>query len=154
VEREYRSRQRQLLIAASIVALYVATFSVILEPDPVTHTKVHAGTYIWQVVPFALLTAFFGWRAFKVRLVTAPGGIKVYRVASREYLPWSTIRGFEIHDSTSGRIVAVVARRTNGRTVRLKSFWVGKAGHSDEAGALKAALEADQAARTTAAAVA
>ena len=154
MEREYRSRQRQLLIAASIVGLYIATFSVVLEPDPATGIKIPATTYVWQLVPFALLTAFFGWRAMRVRLVTAPGGIKVYRVASREFLPWSTIRGFEIHESDTGRIVAVVARRTNGRSVKLKSFWVGKQGRSDEADELRAALESDRAARTAPAAVA
>src|SRR2546423_1684953 len=111
--RMYRSRPRQLLIAASILGLYIATFSIVLEPDPVTHTKVPAATYMWQVIPFALLTLVLGWRAFRVRLVSTPEGLGVQRVVSREFLPWSTIRDFEVHESPSGRIVTVVARRTN-----------------------------------------
>ena len=148
MEREYRSRQRQLLIAASILGLYIATFSVVLEPDPATGIKVPASTYIWQLIPFALLTVFFGWRALQVRLVTTPDGIKVYRVVSREFLPWSTIRGFEVHESPSGRVVSVVARRTDRRTVRLKNFYAGKTGRTDEADALRAELEADRTDRT------
>src|SRR3954454_24477614 len=125
-ERVYRSKQRQLLIAASIVALYVATFSVVLEPDPVSHTKVDPSKYLWQVIPFALLTIFLGWRAMQVRLVSTTDGLAVHRVASREFLPWSTITGFEIHESPTGWMASVVARRTNGRTVRLANHWVGR----------------------------
>ena len=146
MQRVYRSRQRQLLLAASIVALYIATFSVVLEPDPVSHTMIHFGTYVWQLVPFAILTAFFGWRAFKVRVVTTPDGLGIQRVASREFLPWSTVRGFEVHPTPSGRLVTVVVRRTNGRIVKLKTFWVRSDGMA-EAEAMRVALETDRAAR-------
>src|SRR4051794_25331768 len=81
------------------------------------------------------------WRALQVRLVTTPDGMQVQRVTGREFLPWSTVRGFEVHDSTSGRILMVVARRTNSRTVRLRSF---SATRADEAEAFRAALEADR----------
>src|SRR3954469_16758791 len=83
-QRVYRSRQRQLLIAAAIVAAYVATFSVVLEPDPVSHTKVPAAKYLWQLIPFAFLTAFLGWRALKVRIVSTGAGLAVHRVVARE----------------------------------------------------------------------
>jgi len=150
-QKVYRSRQRQLLIAASILAAYLATFSVLLEPDPVSHTKVGAGKYLWQVIPFALLTVVLGWRALKVRLVSSRDGLAAHRVATREFLPWSTVSGFEIHESPTGRVASVVARRTNGRTVRLVNFWAGKAGANGvvppAAEALRAELEADMAAR-------
>jgi hypothetical protein len=147
-ERVYRSKQRQLLIAASIVALYVATFSVVLEPDPVSHTKVDPSKYLWQVIPFAVLAIVLGWRAMQVRLVSTADGLAVHRVASREFLPWSTISGFEVHPSSTGWMSAVVARRTNGRTVRLTNFWAGRS-HEDPpaALALRADLEADLAGR-------
>jgi hypothetical protein len=125
-ERIYRSKQRQLLIAASILAAYIATFSVVLEPDPVSHTKVDPSKYLWQVIPFAFLTMFLGWRAMRVRLVSTADGLAVHRVASREFLPWSTITGFEIHESSTGWMASVVARRINGRTVRLANYWVGR----------------------------
>ena len=146
-QKVYRSRKRQLLIAASILAAYVATFSVILEPDPVSHTKVGPGKYLWQLIPFAVLTVVLGWRALQVRLVSSRDGLAVHRVASREFLPWSTVSGFEIHESSTGRIASVVARRTNGRSVRLVNFWAGKAGAAGvappAAATLQAELEAD-----------
>ena len=150
-QRVYRSRQRQLLTAASILAAYVATFSVVLEPDPVSHTKVHPGNYLWQVIPFAILTLVLGWRAMRIRLVSTRDGLAVHRVATREFLPWSTITGFEVHESPTGRVASVVARRTNGRTVRLANFWAGKAGAAGvtppAADALRSELESDLAHR-------
>ena len=143
-QRIYRSRQRQLLVAGSILAAYLATFSVILQPDPVSDTKIAAGHYLWQVIPFAVLTLVLGWRAMNVRLVSTADGLQVHRVASREFLPWATVRGFEVHESPTGRIVSVVARRTNRRTVRLANYLVGNRAAAE---ALRSDLEADLTAR-------
>src|SRR5207237_9905099 len=85
-EREYRSRRRQLLLAASLVAAYVATFSVVLEPDPVSHVKPVPSKYLWQAIPFAILTAVLIWRAFRARTVSPPDGLHGHRVLSH-WLP-------------------------------------------------------------------
>jgi hypothetical protein len=147
--RTYRSRRRQALISASIVALYAATFSIIFEPDPVTHLKPLPGDYLWQVVPFGIFTAVLAIRAFQVRLVTTPIGLTAYRVVGHESMPWAVVEGFERHTSPTGRTVAVVMRHSNGRSLRLMSFWLRKedGGRSPRAEALLAELEADRTAR-------
>jgi hypothetical protein len=147
-ETTYASRRRQVLICVAVLASFFATFGMVFEPDPVTHTKALPSQYLWELVPFAVLTLVMAARCFRARLVTTPNGLHIYRVTSDEELPWSDIRGFEVHRSPSGRLSPVVARVASGRTVRLALFRTDReTGTAPDAEQLAERLRADRAAR-------
>lgn len=145
-EVTYVSKRRQIQVCLAIVGLYVATFSAVLEPDYVTHVRPKPSAYLWQVVPFALLTMVMAVRAFRARIVTTPSALHVYRVTSHEELAWADVRGFEVHRSPSGHFASVVARHATGRLTRVALFRVRRkdGGTSPEAKALADALGADR----------
>lgn len=150
-ETTYASRRRQLQMGLVVIGLYLLTFSVVLEPDYVTHTRPKPSAYLWQVVPFAILTAFMAVRAYRSRVVTTPSAIHVHRATSHEELAWADVRGFEVHRTPSGRFNSVVARTAAGRTVRIALFRAAKGGgRAPEAVEFAAQLESDRAARIAA----
>jgi hypothetical protein len=147
-ETTYASRRRQLLICLAVLAFFFSTFGMVFEPDPVTHTLAKPSQYLWELVPFAVLTLVMAARCFRARLVTTAASLQVWRVTSHEILPWSDVRGFEVHRSPSGRLAPLVARLASGRTVRLALFRVDRhTGHSSEAEQLAEQLRADRQAR-------
>ncbi|MDP9072763.1 MAG: hypothetical protein M3N98_01085 [Actinomycetota bacterium] len=109
-QRVYASRRRQLLLVASLVGIFVASLSVVIEPDPSTGLKPGPGDYLWVVIPGTILVAVLVWRAFKSRIVTDGRGIDLVRVVGHEFLPWSRVRHFEVHPTPSRAGVAVMAR--------------------------------------------
>jgi hypothetical protein len=133
-----------------VVGSFVATFGVVFEPDPVTHTLAKPSQYLWELVPVAVLTLVLALRCFKARIVTTAATVEVYRVTSHEILPWSDVRGFEVHRSPSGRLAPLVARLESGRTVRMALFRVDRhTGRSSEAERLAEQLRADRQIRLT-----
>ena len=144
--RTYRSRRKQLLIAAGLVASFGVGFASILYPDPVTHTVSGPGEYLWEVIPGAILIIILAIRGLQSRLVTSSRGLLAYRVTGKDWLPWSRIRGFEVHRMAGGRAAAVVARLDDERVVRLWSYPASRneGGRSDSARALAAELTADR----------
>jgi len=117
----YATRRRQLLLAASLVAVYVATVSLVFEPDPSTGIKPLPGDYLWVVIPGTIVLAVLVWRAMKTRIETSDAGIDLFRVAGHEALPWSDIRGFEVHPTPGRQGFAVRARRPDETLVTLRS---------------------------------
>ena len=147
-ELTYASRRRQLQVCLAVIGLYLVTFSVVFEPDYLTHTRPKPSAYLWQVVPFAVLTMIMAARAFRARIVTTPAALHLYRVTSHEELAWADVRGFEVHRSPSGRFASVVARLATGRTVRVALFRRDrKTGTSAEARRLADVLIEDRAER-------
>ena len=63
----YRSRRRQLLIVAGMVALFVLLWAQTQQPDYETHVKPQFSKYVWELAPFLLLTVVMAIRAFRVR---------------------------------------------------------------------------------------
>jgi hypothetical protein len=149
-ETTYASRRRQWLIALSVIGSFIATFGMVFEPDPVTHTLAKPSQYLWELVPVAVLTIVMAARCFRARVVTTATSLEVFRVTSQDVLPWSDVRGFEVHRTPSGRLAPVVARVASGRTVRLALFRVDRhTGGSPEAEQLAEQLRADRQTRLT-----
>ncbi|MDQ6615921.1 MAG: PH domain-containing protein [Actinomycetota bacterium] len=119
--RVYARRPRQLLIAGSLLGIFLATLSMVLEPDPSTGIKPLPGDYLWVVIPGAIMLAVLVRRAFRARIQTDAGGVELVRVAGHERLPWSDIRGFEVHPTPSRQGFAVRARRHNEALVTLRN---------------------------------
>jgi hypothetical protein len=109
--RVYMNRRRQFLYAFGLVAVFLATLSLVFEPDPDTGLKPLPGDYLWVVIPGTILVAVLVWRASKARIQTDDRGVDVIRTVGHEYLPWSDIRCFEIHPTPSKQGSAVLARR-------------------------------------------
>jgi hypothetical protein len=154
--RVYSSRSRQLLLAASMVALLVVSLSVILEPDPETGVRPVPGDYLWVVIPGVLLMAVLAWRSLRVRVVTDSDGLDITRVLGHERVPWSQLRRFEVHP-TPGKQGYVVRARLHDEV--LVKVWVeimvrpvrdrdeARRIAKERADALAAQLEADRVGR-------
>jgi hypothetical protein len=154
--RSYATRARRLLLAGSLVAIYLVSLSVILEPDPDTGLTPVPSDYIWVVVPAAVLIAALVWRALKIRVTTDPGGLDVIRVVGHEAVPWRDLRGFEVHPTPGRQGFAVLARLHNERLVKvwteivvrpIRDRSAAKAVSRDRAVAIAGLLEADRAER-------
>jgi hypothetical protein len=117
--RRYATRARRLLLAGSLVALYLVSLSVILEPDPATGLRPVPNDYLWVVVPAAFLIAALVWRSLKVQVVTDQRGLDVIRVVGHEAVPWPDLRGFEVHPTPGRQGFTVVARLHNERLVKV-----------------------------------
>lgn len=109
--RVFVSRRRQLLLAGGLLAVFLATVGLVLEPDPETGIKPMPGDYLWVVIPGVIVLLILLRRAMKARVVTDDGGIDVFRVAGHEYVPWSDVRGFEVHPTPGRQGSAVRIRR-------------------------------------------
>jgi hypothetical protein len=108
--RVYQSRNRRLLISASLIALLIGGSSLILEKDPETGMRPTPNDYLWVVVPAAALLLVLAWRALKVKVSTDSRGIEIVRVANRERVPWRRLRRFEVHPTPGKQGWVVVAR--------------------------------------------
>jgi hypothetical protein len=141
----YRSGRRRALVAGSVVVAFLALFSITQEADPTTHVRPRPSEYLWQIVPFALLTLALAARALRTRLVATDNGLHVYRVTSHEFVPWQSVRAFEVHPSPTGRLTRVVARLEGDRLFRLGVFLVRRrdGGRSPGADRLAAALRGE-----------
>jgi hypothetical protein len=120
-QRVYVSRRRQLLLSAGLLGIFLATLSLVLEPDPETGIKPLPGDYLWVVIPGTIVLLVLLWRAAKARIETDGGGIDLFRVAGHEYVPWSDIRGFEVHPTPSRQGAAVRIRRRSEALVTVRS---------------------------------
>jgi hypothetical protein len=98
------------LLAGSIAGLYLASLTLLFEPDPDTGLKPLPSDYVWVVVPFAFLIAALAWRALKAKLVTDGSGLDVIRVVGHEVVAWRVLRGFEVHPTPGRQGYAIVAR--------------------------------------------
>jgi hypothetical protein len=155
--RSYATRARQLLLAGSLVALYLVSLTVIFEPDPATGLRPVASDYVWVVVPAAVLIAVLAWRSLKVRVVTDPGGLDVIRVVGHETVPWPDLRGFEVHPTPGRQGYVVLARLHNERLVKvwteiiirpIRDRPAAKAVARDRAAAIAELLDTDRAERS------
>jgi hypothetical protein len=155
----YASRRRQLLLAGSLVALFLVSLAVILEPDPDTGLKPVPGDYLWAVIPGAILIAVLAWRSLKARVVTDERGVEIVRVVGRERIPWPTMRRFEVHPTPGKQGSAVLARLDNEVLVKvwteimirpIRDRAAAKQIARARAEALAAALEADRRSRQAA----
>jgi hypothetical protein len=117
--RTYASRRRQLLLAGSIAGLYLASLTLLFEPDPDTGLKPLPSDYIWVVVPIGILIVALAWRALRAKLVTDASGLDVIRVVGHEVVPWRTLRRFEVHPTPGKQGYAVVARLYDERLVKV-----------------------------------
>jgi hypothetical protein len=145
----YRSRRRQILIAAGMLGLFVLLWSQTQQPDYETHVKPAFSRYVWELTPFLVLAIVMAIRAFRVRLVTTADGIHVYRVLSHRFLRWTEVTGIEVHPTPTGKLAAVKLRLESKLTVTVWSFRLRKrdSGHSAEAEELAERLRADRNAR-------
>src|SRR6516165_11907255 len=109
----YASRRRQLLLAGSLIALFLFSLTLLAEPDPDTGLKPVPGDYLWVVIPAALLIAVLAWRARKAKVVTDDRGVEIVRVVGHEWIPWPTMRRFEVHPTPGKPGFAVLARLDN-----------------------------------------
>jgi hypothetical protein len=117
--RRYATRSRRLLLAASLIAIYLISLSVILEPDPDTGLKPVPSDYIWVVVPAGILIAVLIWRSLKAQVLTDPHGVDIIRVVGHEVVAWPDLRRFEVHPTPGRQGYAVVARLGNERLVKV-----------------------------------
>ncbi|HSS08790.1 MAG TPA: hypothetical protein VLL25_02830, partial [Acidimicrobiales bacterium] len=155
----YASRRRQLLLAGSLVAIFVVSLSVILEPDPDTGLTPVPGDYLWVVIPGAILIAVLAWRSLKASVVTDEGGVDIVRVVGHERIPWRTVRRFEVHPTPGKQGYAVLARLDNEVLVKVwteimirpvRDRAAAKQIARARADALATALEADRRSRQVA----
>jgi hypothetical protein len=155
--RSYATRSRQLLLAGSLVALYLVSSTIIFEPDPATGLRPVASDYVWVVVPAAILIAVLAWRSLHVRVVTDSAGLDIIRVVGHETVPWRELRGFEVHPTPGHQGYAVVARLHNERLVKVRTEIVvrplrdrpaAKALARDRAAAVAGLLDSDRAERS------
>jgi hypothetical protein len=155
-QRVYVSRRRQLLLAAGLLAVFLATLSLVLEPDPETGIKPLPGDYLWVVIPGTIVLLVLVWRAMKARIETDSGGVDLFRVAGHEFVPWADVRGFEVHPTPGRQGSAVRIRRRSEALVTVRSeISVRPARDRDEARrlakvravALRDQLEADRMSR-------
>jgi hypothetical protein len=109
--RVYANRRRQWLYVFGLVAVFLCTLSLVFEPDPDTGLKPMPGDYLWVVIPGTILVAVLVWRAMKARIETDDRGVTVVRTVGHEFIPWSDVRGFEVHPSPSRQGSAVLVRR-------------------------------------------
>jgi hypothetical protein len=151
--RTYSRRSRQLLLAGSLVALYLAGLTLIFEPDPDTGLLPLPSDYVWVVGPAAILIAVLAWRSLKARVVTDSNGVDIIRVVGHEVVPWTALRRFEVHPTPGKQGFAAVARLHNERLVTVWTEIVvrpvrdrdtAKASARDRAQALVSLLEADR----------
>jgi hypothetical protein len=154
--RRYATRSRRLLLAASLIAIYLISLSVILEPDPDTGLKPVPSDYIWVVVPAGILIAVLIWRSLKAQVLTDPHGVDIIRVVGHEAVAWPDLRRFEVHPTPGRQGYAVVARLRNERLVKVWTEIVvrpirdrdaAKAVARDRADAIADLLETDRAER-------
>jgi hypothetical protein len=155
--RTYATRGRRLLLAGSLIAIYLVSFSVILEPDPETGLRPVPSDYVWVVVPAAILIGVLVWRSLKVRVVTDAGGLDVIRVVGHETVPWRDVRAFAVHPTPGRQGYFVVARLHNERLVKiwteivirpLRDRQAAKAVARDRAVAIADVLDTDRAERS------
>ena len=107
----YANRRRQWLYVLGIVAVYLSTVGMVFEKDPSTGIKPLPGDYLWVVIPGTIMVAVLVWRARKARIETDDRGVRVVRTVGQEFIPWSDIRGFEVHPTPSQQGSAVLVRR-------------------------------------------
>jgi hypothetical protein len=119
--RVYLNQKRRWLIATSLVALLLAGSSLIFEKDPDTGLLPVPGDYLWVVLPGAILILVLAWRALKVQVVTDRRGVEIVRVVGRERLPWSRVRGFEVHPTPGKQGTVVLARTDDEVLVKISS---------------------------------
>ncbi|MGH9126579.1 MAG: hypothetical protein ACRDZ8_17895 [Acidimicrobiales bacterium] len=119
--RVYAARTKQLLLAGSILAIYLCTISLIWEPDPDTGIRPTPGDYLPIVIPGTILVLWLIWRALKARVETSDGGVRLVRVVGKEWFPWSDVRGFELLPSPSKRGATVRLRQQNETLVIVRS---------------------------------
>jgi hypothetical protein len=119
--RIYINRGRQLLIAGSMLGIFLATLTQVFEPDPATGMKPLPGDYLWVVIPGSIALVVLMRRAMKSRIETDDRGVELFRVAAHESLPWSDIRGFEVHPTPSRQGIAVRARRRDESLLTVRS---------------------------------
>jgi len=117
----YANRRRRLLLVASLIGIFAATVSLVLEPDPSTGLKPMPGDYLWVVIPGGILVAVLSRRAMKTRIVTDRTGVDVVHVVGHDYLPWTDVRHFEVHPTPGRQGSAVVARRHDELLVKVWS---------------------------------
>ena len=155
----YASRRRQMLLAGSLVALFLFSLTLLAEPDPDTGLKPVPGDYLWVVIPAALLIAVLAWRARKAKVVTDDRGVEIVRVVGHEWIPWPTMRRFEVHPTPGKQGFAVLARLDNEVLVKvwteitirpLRDREAARQMARAKAEALAVALEADRRARQAA----
>jgi hypothetical protein len=151
--RVYSSRRRQVLLAGSLVALFVVGASLIFEKDPDTGLKPLPSDYLWVVVPGAILLAVLAWRACRARIVTDSRGVDIVRVVGHERLAWKALRDFEVHPTPGRQGSAVVARMHDERLVKVWTEIVirpvrdrrtARASARERAAAIVLALESDR----------
>ena len=151
--RTYASRRRQLLIAGSLVALFLAGSSMIFENDPETGLKPLPSDYVWVVVPAGILIAVLAWRSRRARVVTDSRKVDVVRVVGHEEIPWRKLRRFEVHPTPGRQGSVVVARLEDERLVKvwteitvrpLRDRATAKATAHARAAAIADSLEADR----------
>lgn len=119
--RVYRARSHQLLLATGLVGVYLATLSLVFEPDPSTGIKPLPGDYLWVVIPGTILLAWMVWRALKARVETDPGGVDLIRTVGHEFIPWSDVRGIEVLPTPSRQGASVRIRRQNETLVTVRN---------------------------------
>jgi hypothetical protein len=119
--RVYASRRRQLLIAGSMLGVFLATLTQVFEPDPTTGTKPLPGDYLWVVIPGTIALLVLVWRARKSRIETDASGVKLIKVAGHESFPWRDVRGFEVLPTPSRQGYAVRVRRRDESLVTVRS---------------------------------
>jgi len=155
----YASRRRQMLLAGSLVALFLFSLTLLAEPDPDTGLKPVPGDYLWVVIPAALLIAVLAWRARKAKVVTDDRGVEIVRVVGHEWIPWPPMRRFEVHPTPGKQGFAVLARLDNEVLVKvwteitirpLRDREAARQMARAKAEALAVALEADRRARQAA----
>jgi len=156
----YASRRRQLLLAGSLIALFLFSLTLLAEPDPDTGLKPVPSDYLWVVIPAGLLIAALAWRARKAKVVTNDKGVEIVRVVGREWIPWAALRRFEVHPTPGRQGFAVLARLDNEVLVKVwteitirpvRDRAAAKEVARAKAEALAVALEADRKARQAAA---
>lgn len=119
--RIYLNRRRQLLIGGSILGIYLATLSQIFEPDPTTGMKPLPGDYLWVVIPGTIALFVLLWRTMKSRVESDERGVTMIRAAGRERVPWTDVRGFEVHPSPSRAGFAVRLRRRDESLITVRN---------------------------------
>jgi hypothetical protein len=148
-----------MLLAGSLVALFLFSLTLLAEPDPDTGLKPVPGDYLWVVIPAALLIAVLAWRARKAKVVTDDRGVEIVRVVGHEWIPWPTMRRFEVHPTPGKQGFAVLARLDNEVLVKvwteitirpLRDREAARQMARAKAEALAVALEADRRARQAA----
>ena len=132
-------------IIAGIVGAFAISFQQITQPDYNTNRRATPDEWLWFVIPAVAMMGYGGWRVWRSRIETSPRGLRVVRAVDSDEVPWDRLARVELRPTPNGAGTLISARLVDQRLVRLGTVPGRKPRHRARAEAFVAALDADRA---------